>query len=303
MVRTKKRSWGFYLLMISPALFLLSVVIIYPIFRSLFLSFTEFNAFQADNIKFVGLDNYLRMFKDPIFWRAFNNNMFVVAISVFCQIPIAIALAYLIHRSSIKGRHFFQAMVFLPQVISTIVVGILWKWMVINPNGVVSYFLQQISGDPNKIFGLSSQLSTAMYPIGFALIWIYTGFYMLIFLASLQKLDYEIFEAAMIDGAQEWRVFFNIVLPALSGAIVVNAILAISGSLKGFDLIWAMTEGGPADYTTVLPIYMYKYAFQSKSIDAYSFGSAVSMVIVAISIIMIVITQLISKKVGDKSNG
>ncbi len=293
--KKSSESWGFYLFMTLPAFLLLAVVVIYPITRSFLLSFTEYNAFKPDDIQFVWFKNYTRMFADPIFWRAFKNNMLVVGFSLFGQIPIALILAYFIYRKMVRYPHFFQAIVFLPQVISTIVVGILWKWVILSPEGVVSALVKKILDDPQAVSPLGTNPATAMLPIGFVLIWMYTGFYMLIFVASLQKLDTEMFEAANIDGANELSIFFKIVLPALAGAIIVNMILAIAGSLKGFDLIWAMTKGNPADHTSVLPIYMYKYAFQSKSLDAFSYGSAVSMVIVFISVSMILLTQFIDR--------
>ncbi len=287
MVASRKQQAGVYIFMIFPAVCLFALLIVFPVLRTVYLGFTKFNVFIPSENEWVGLENYIRIFSDPLFWRAFSNNMFVVGISLLGQIPIALILSYILFRKFVRFQNFFLAMVFLPQTISTIIIGILWRWLVINPNGLVAQLLQIITNNPDAMLTWGLQLSTAMIPIGLVLIWMYTGFYVLIFSANLQKISGSIVEAAEIDGANEWHIFRHIILPLQTGSIVVSSILSIAGSLKGFDLIWAMTQGGPADYTIVLPIYMYKYAFKTNEIDAYSYGSAVATIIMIVSVVFI----------------
>ena len=134
----------------------------------------------------------------------------------------------------------------------------------------------------------------AMIPIGFVLLWVYTGFYVIIFLANLQNIDPNIIEAAQIDGAADGQIFIKIIVPQLYGVIVLTSILAISGSLKSFDLIWAMTGGGPAYYTNLLAPYMYQKAFIYYE---YGAGSAVSTVMVILSIVLVILVRFVRRKV------
>lgn len=137
-----------------------------------------------------------------------------------------------------------------------------------------------------------------MYPIGFALIWIYTGLYMIIFLANLQKIDDNLIEVAKIDGASETKIFLRVILPLLSGTILVSTVLAIAGSLRGFDLIFSITtQGLQRNNAMVLPIFMYQTAFQNYTNEMrFAYGSAISNAIVLISVGLILFSNVISKR-------
>lgn len=287
----------FYIAMVAPAFLFFTLIIAGPIVFSLGLSFTNFDLKPNQVVNFVWFDNFIKMFQDAKFHTAFKNNMIVVAVSVFGQIPLGLALAYFLHRGMVRFKHFFQAMVFMPQVISTVVVGILFRNF-FGIRGAATALVRWIIQDPKFNFTWFVNPSTAMVPVAIALIWIYTGYFMLIFLANMQKLDPGIIEAAQIDGANEFQIFFRIITPAMAGVIVVNSILAISGSLKGFDLIYALApnEGqGLANANLVLPTYMYHYGFLSRK---YAFGSAVSTIIVSISLIFIAIASWVGKKLN-----
>jgi raffinose/stachyose/melibiose transport system permease protein len=137
-----------------------------------------------------------------------------------------------------------------------------------------------------------------MIPVLVVILWMYTGFYMIIFMANLQRIDTQIIEAARIDGASEWQVLVHIILPALTGVIVTCAILAISGSLRSFDIIYVMTAGGPAGSTRVLSLYMYQSAFQGA--PNYPLANAISTVMVLISFALIIITRQVEKIFSGK---
>ncbi len=158
--------------------------------------------------------------------------------------------------------------------------------------------LQLLSGDPTRQFTLMLDPSTVMIPIGFALIWMYTGFYMVIFLANLQKINDSMIEAAKIDGASELQIFMQVIVPLLSGTILVSTVLAIAGSLRGFDLIFALTAQGLTRMNAeVLPIFMYRTAFQDYSNPMrFAYGSAISNAIVVISIGLILFSNFLGKK-------
>ncbi len=288
-----------YLGFVLPGLLVYLFIVAYPIFYSFWLSFTDFNPNRGGSWNFVGFLQYKTMFSDPNFYHALKNNLIVVLVSVFGQIPIGFVLAYILYRRLVKAERFFQSMVFLPQFLSTIVIGILWKRL-FSADGPVSRLIQIFSGDPTAQFSMMLSAKTIMYPIGFALIWMYTGFYMIIFLANLQKMDNNMIEAAKIDGASERQIFIKVILPLLSGAIAVSSVLAIAGSLKGFDLIFAMTtQGLQRNNAMVLPIFMYQTAFQDYANDMrFAYGSAISNAIVFISVILIGISNFIGKKLN-----
>jgi raffinose/stachyose/melibiose transport system permease protein len=219
--------------------------------------------------------------------------MFIVLISVFGQIPLGFVLAYILSRKLVRGVDFFQTVVYLPAVITPVIIGTLFRTFFLASNSVV--FEIRKFFNPDLVFDLPK------YPIVSVLIvmlWMYTGTYVIIFLANISRIDESIIEAARIDGAGETQILLRIMLPALSGVIVTCSILAISGSLRSFDLIFIMTSGGPANQTTVLSLFMYLMAFRGA--PNYPLANAISTVMVLISFGLIGITMGFEKKFGGK---
>ncbi len=289
----RRAYWTFVL----PAFLIYLFVMAFPTIFAVVLSLTNYKGGalfgpKRRPISFVGFQYYKQMFADRYFWLALKNNLWIVVISVFGQIPLGFFMAYLIFRGMIKGRDFFQTVIYLPCVISTVVIGRLWK-AITAPNGVLPDIIRLFN--PSYVAGNSEHPMVAVLLV---ILWMYTGTYLIIFLANLQKIDTSIIEAAKIDGATELQALRYIILPALSGVIVTSAILAISGSLKSFDLIYVMTSGGPAKQTYVLSIYMYDTAF--KGAPNYPLANAVSIVMCIISFIMIGITKAVEKKFGGR---
>ena len=280
------------MIFVLPALAIYLAVIAFPIISSVGLSFTDYNIYKNQAI-WTGLANYIKIFKDPVFWFSMKNNFFVIFVSVFGQIPLGFVLAYLIYRKLIKRSGFFQAMVFIPTVISTIIVGILWSKM-FSPIGVVPRIIQVITNNPDYSMTIMTNKNLAMIPIGFVILWMFTGNYLIIFLASLQNIDPDIIEAAQIEGATDGQILTKIIIPQLYGVLVLTSILAIAGSLKAFDLVFVMTGGGPAYYTNLLAIYMYNQSFIFYN---YGVGSAISTVMVALSIVLVILIRLARRKI------
>lgn len=288
-----------YAILVLPALTIYLAVVAFPTIFSVLLSLTNYNGgviFGNPDIQFVGLKSYLWMFTEPTgnFWTSLGNNLLIVGVSVFGQIPLGFILAYILSRKLLKrGNGLFQTMIYLPNVISPIIIGVLFNAIIYGRNSVLMEVRRLFN--PSAVFALNSQ---PMVPVLVVILWMFTGFYMIIFLANLQRIDPSIIEAARIDGAKEMQILQHISLPALSGVIVTTAILAISGSLKTFDLIYAMTGGGPAGQTRVLSLYMYQSAFQGA--PNYPLANAISTVMVLISIVLIIITQRLGKTFGSK---
>nr|WP_304220063.1 sugar ABC transporter permease [Fredinandcohnia onubensis] len=272
-----------------PALLIYLVFSIIPIVISMYYSFMEWNGFGP--MKFVGFQNFIDIAKDPIFWKAVKNNIYVVIASVFGQIPIALGLALLLNRK-VKGAKIFRTIGFMPVVISTVVISLTWNMFYNSEIGFINRFLEAIGlgsiaqnwlGDPKW----------AMISVCITIIWQFVGLYFIIFLAALQNVPSEVLEAAEIDGASGWKRTLFITIPMIWDSILIAVILCISGSLRTFDLIYVMTNGGPAHSTEVMAIYMYEKTFSSMK---YGYGSAVSLYIFVFSLLLIWISKLILQR-------
>lgn len=274
-----------YCLLLYPSLLIFLSVIIFPIAVSFGLGFTKWKHFRL--VGFIGLDNYRTLFADPVFLQALSHNLQIMLVSVLGQIPLGVVLAYILYRKLVKGGKFFEMMIFLPITISSVVVALLWN-RIFSPVGIFTNLVRSLLGDPDYVVRIFESPSLAMVPILFVLLWMHTSLYMVMFLANMQRLPRSMMEAAVIDGAGEAKIFFRLILPSLAGVIFTSSIFAISGSLKSFDLVYAMTGGGPVHYTTVMSIYLYKHTF---TYNNYGYGSAVSMVIVALSVGLILLAR------------
>ncbi|TVY03014.1 carbohydrate ABC transporter permease [Cohnella terricola] len=286
---TSARVKGFIVAGILPALILYLFFVVVPVFWSAYYGFFDWKGIGA--AKFIGLANYAEVVKDPIFWKGFKNNMLIVAASVFGQVPIAMILALLLTKSGLFQR-LIRASVFMPMVLSSVVVGIIWSYIYHPQIGVLNFLLDS-AGLENLKRAWLSEPSISMYAIMIPIIWNYIGPYMIIFIAALQNIPSEINDAAQIDGVGASRKLFTITLPMIWDTIKVVIVLCISGSLKAFDLIYVMTGGGPAHTTEVLASYMYNSTF---NVYRFGYGSAISTAIIILSLLLILGSQYLMKR-------
>ncbi|MCY9665629.1 sugar ABC transporter permease [Paenibacillus alginolyticus] len=283
------RIRGFITIGLLPALVLYLFFVIVPIFWSAYYGFFDWKGIGAS--KFIGFDNYVEVFKDPIFWKAFKNNMLIVAASVFGQVPIAMVLALLLMSSTLFQR-VIRASVFMPMVLSSVVVGIIWGYIYHPQIGILNFLLEGIGLDSWKKSWLSDP-KVSMFALMVPIIWNYIGPYMIMFIAALQNISPEIDDAAQLDGVGPVRKLFAVTLPMIWDTVKVAVVLCISGSLKAFDLIYVMTGGGPAHSTELLASYMYNSTF---NVYRFGFGSAISTAIIILSLILIVGSQYLMKR-------
>lgn len=258
------------ILFLIPALIIFLVFVIWPIFMSFRYSVARWDGIKPiDEAPLVGLQNYQRLVEDPIFWKALRNNIVVVIWSLLSQIPIAMGLAILL-TGKVKGSAFFRTLYFAPLVLSDVLVGTIWNWF-FNPTiGLANSFLRSIGasggawlGDPN----------IALICILFVATWKFLGFYVVIYIAAIQGIPEELYEAAQIDGANGLQLHRFITIPLLSVTSRTNALLIIVGSLKFFDLVWTLTQGGPSNSSELMATYMFKQAFSSQD---WSYGSTLA---------------------------
>ncbi|HEY4389867.1 MAG TPA: sugar ABC transporter permease [Paenibacillus sp.] len=285
----KARIRGVIIVGLLPALFIFSFFVIVPILWSAWYGFYDWKGIGA--MKFIGFGNYMEIIQDPVFAKSLRNNLIVVAASVFGQVPIALALALVLRQSTIFQR-IIRSVVFLPMVLSSVVIGIIWGYIYHPQIGILNFLLDWIGLGTWKQAWLSNP-NISMYMLAIPIIWNFIGPYMIMYIAALQNIPSEIEDASAIDGAKPMRMLFSIRIPMIWDTIKVTIVLCISGSLKTFDLIYVMTGGGPAHSTELLASYMYNNTF---SIYRFGYGSAISTSIIIISIVLIAGSQLLMRR-------
>jgi raffinose/stachyose/melibiose transport system permease protein len=268
---------------VLPALIIYAVFAIYPIINALVLSFYDWDG-VSENRNFVGLNNYLQIFtQDPVFWTAVKNSLIWVVLSLIVPTVVGLALAVAVNQK-IFARNSFRAIFYLPSIIASIAVATIWSWMYNPLLGLfntllkslgLGFLIQDWLGDPK----------VALYSIFIAYIWQSAGATMVLFLAGLQGVPEELKEAARVDGANPWRVFWNVVLPSLRQTTIVVTVLTIINSLKVFDLIVGMTSGGPGQSTQVLALWSYTQSFGLRD---FGNGMAVAMVLLALTLVIVI---------------
>ena len=289
-VKLTRKSKAAITLGILPAFIFYVVFAIYPILQSFYYSVMDWNGFNE--MTFVGLDNFKKLFADPLFWNSVKNNLYVVLVSVLGQVPIALFFALLLNRK-LKGAKLFRTIGFLPVVLSTVVISLTWSLIYNSRNGLINEFLGSI-GLESLAQNWLGDTKWTMASVLVVVVWQFIGLYLIIFLAALQNVPNEVLEAAKIDGASEWATTWKITIPMIWDTILVAIILCIAGSLKTFDLIYVMTHGGPAHSTDVMALYMFNETFTKLQ---YGYGSAVSVFIFFFSLILIAI---VNKVLGKK---
>lgn len=282
----------FITLALLPSLLLYAFFVIIPVFWSIYYGFFEWRGIGP--LKYIGLDNFQEVLGDPIFWRALKNNLIVVAASILGQVPIALVLALLLRKSTLLHR-FIRSAVFMPMVLSTVVVGLIWGYIYHPQFGLVNTVLQHI-GLGSWTRAWLSDRSVNMYAVSVPIIWNFIGPYLIMFIAAIQNIPSEIGDACKIDGTKPFQKLFYITLPMISGTINVVIVMCIAGSLKAFDQVFIMTGGGPAQSTELLATYMYNNTF---NVYRYGYGSAVSTAIVVISGGLVALSQLVFRKKED----
>lgn len=282
--RPRKRTFLRALPYLLPAGVLYGYFLVYPMLDSVRLSFHRWSGFRTDEQVFVGFDNYVRLFtQDPVFWRAAQNSVIWVVLSLLIPTVISLLLALALNRR-LFGRNVFRAVFYIPAVFASITVAAMWRW-IYNPTlGAVNQLLEAVGLGAWTQEWLGNP-KIALYSVFVAAVWQGVGFSMVLFLAGLQQVPTELVEAAKLDGAGAWQVFRNVTMPALRPTTVVVIILTIINSLKVFDLVVGMTGGGPAQSTQVLALWSYTQSFSNHN---FGQGGAVATVLLVISLCLVV---------------
>lgn len=292
MYRNKKIALFFML----PAVIFVALFIYYPIIQNFFYSLFRWSSFSTEKI-FVGLDYYRRLFKDPVFYIALKNNTLYAVISIIIQVGLGVIIASILEEKVFrKYQGFFRTTFFIPAVISITVVGLLWQ-LIYNPNmGLLNALLQSI-GLENLTRAWLGDAKTAIFAVIATSQWQYTGYIMLLFLIAIQKIPEELYESAMLDGANAFTKFIYITIPQVSDTILVSTIITLIGGFKVFDEVYVMTAGGPGRATEVLASYLYRAGFRN---DEMGYAATIATVIFVITFVTTLIQLKVSKSTTEE---
>ena len=273
---------------VAPAVILLIAFLVVPMIYTVYFSGFKYQIMRPDAMKFIGLENYQKLFSDKNFWLALKNTVYFTVIVVPCQCVLALALALLVSKK-FRGVAVFRTMYFAPQLTSMVVISVLWSVLYnANPNtGLINSILVSLGMSPIKFL---SDASTAMNSIIFMSAWQGAGYQMMIFLAGLQGLPRDQYEAASVDGATKFKQFLYITIPGLKGTIKYVIMITMIQAMKLFTQPYIMTQGGPKNSTKTLVYYIYTQGFQKGN-----FGYACS--IAAVFFVIVVCMSMAMKKV------
>lgn len=258
---------------VIPTLIVFSVIVFLPIFMSAYYSTLDWDGIGKGT--FIGLENYIKLFSDDVFLKSILNSFLFAFASIFIQLSISLVLA-LILANGIKGEKLYRTIYFIPVLISTIVIGQLWTKIYNADYGLLNELLKSI-GLENAVNDWLGNENTALVCSFIPILWQYVGYHMLIMYAGAKSISEEIFEAAEIDGSSKLNTVFKITIPLMKPILKVCVTFSLIGSLKVFDLIYVLTNGGPLHATEVPSTLMYSSIFNSYQ---YGYGSAMAVFII-----------------------
>jgi raffinose/stachyose/melibiose transport system permease protein len=268
-------------IMLAPALVMCTVFIFIPAALSIVGSFYSFGL-TSQNWVWEGFGNYERAARDPIFWVALRNNIIIVAGSIVLQVGIGCILAAILDRGLPTGSTFFRTIIFMPMVVSAVAVALIWL-IILDPNiGILNAIVKSLGLTPPQR-GWLGDPNISIWMILVVAAWQYTGFMMVLILAGLQGIPRELYEAGSIDGATGLRAFWHITLPSIRNVLIVAVLITTIGGFKVFDLVFVLTQGGPANATQVLGTYIYLQGF---NLTNMGYANAIAVVLLGIAVVL-----------------
>ena len=282
-------AWGF----VAPALLALGLFFFVPVIAALILSFTDFDIYAVadlNNLRFVGLDNYLQLLRTPLFWKALGNTAWFVVLGVPLSIAMSLAAALLLDSKLARFKGFLRTAYFAPVVTTLVAVAVIWRYLLHTKYGLVNWMLGGIGIGPIDWLG---DPRWSMPAIVLFAVWKNFGYNMIILLAGLQTIPEELHEAARIDGASAWQRLRHVTLPGLAPVLLVVSILTMAGYFQLFAEPYVMTQGGPAESTVSILYFMYEQGFKWWNLG---FASAVAFVLFAIMVALTLLQLRVSER-------
>ncbi len=283
---TKQRAAGWAFL--TPATLMIAIMSFYPMFRAFILSL---QTGTGKNMKFTGISNYTRILSDKVFQKSIGNTFLYLIIQVPIMLILAILLAQLLNNRDLKLKGFFRTCVFLPCATSLVSYALIFRSLFAT-DGLINSVLVNLH-ILDQGYNFLGNSGSAKIVIIIALVWRWTGYNMVFYLSALQNIEYSVYEAAKIDGANGWKTFWGITVPLLRPTIIMTFIMSINGTLQLFDESVNLTKGGPANSTITMSHYIYNTCF----INVPNFGYAAAMSFLVF--IMVAVLAFINLKVGD----
>lgn len=282
-----------FLVFLLPGLLFYIFSVFYPIADSIRISTMKWNGITK--AEFIGLNNYTKLLSDPIFYKAFINNLIYLLIVVLMQLTIGFVFALLLTYLT-RGVSLIKTLYYIPCIITTVAVSELFRSMyATQPKGLINIILEKIGLGVFATTWLSN-VKTALACVSIPEGWRFTGMYMVIFYAALISLDPAVCEAAKVDGANEWQTLIKIKLPMIKPILLLTLTMVMTGALRGFDIPYNLTNGGPGNVTELLSTYMYKKAFGA---NKFGMGSAIAVFIILESMLVVFVLQQVFK---DRDN-
>ncbi len=272
--------------LLSPGVLLFVVCSIVPLVIAFYFSLFHWDG--GIEKTFIGMKNYRELLKDYNFWQAFKNNILFVVYSVIGQIGIAFIVSMMLTSRIVRFKGFHRTVIFFPVILSSIVVAYLWQIIYNKDYGLLNRFLELL-GLSGLIRPWLDDVNIVIQSLAAPKIWQWIGYYMVILIGAILGIDQGILECAELDGATGWRKSWYIVMPMIRSTLIVTIILCISGNMKTFDQIYAMTGGGPGTSSMVVALYAYKMSFVRQR---YGYGSACAIGILILSLALVALSKI-----------
>ena len=267
-------------LYVLPGFAVYLVFVLVPIINSVRFSLTSWTGYTEP--EYVGLENYTALLSSRAFWNALGNNVFFVVFYTILPILLGLFLTSLLTRGRLRGMALFRAGLFIPQVMSGVVVGIIWRWL-FTLDGPINQFLRQV-GLESAVRPWLGDFFWAPYAVGWVGTWVSYGLCMVLFIAGAQSISEDLYDAARVDGANAWRQFRHVTLPGLRQQLLVAFVVTFIAALRVFDLVFVLTRGGPGRVTEVVSMLIYEEAFERRHAGyAAAMALALSAIIVTVS--------------------
>ena len=271
---------------VLPAFLIYAVFVLIPIGYNVYVSFLQTDLMSPG--KFVGIQNYVNLFKDGTFTKALGNNILMVIGSLIAHLPLALFFGNILFQK-IKGSHFFQTVFFLPSVICGVAVGLTWTFVYNSEFGLVNKFLEIIGLGSLQHVWLADK-NTALFCIIVVVMWQFVGYHMIIQIAAMKNIPESYYEAAEIDGASKWVQFKSITFPLIKPILKVDAVLIITGSLKYYDLVSVMTGGGPNHATELMSTYMFYQGFRTLK---YGYAAGIGVILLILCMCSVLLSNFV----------
>ncbi len=286
------RDSTYALLLIFPSVLILGITVLFPIFKGIYVSFCDYKLSNLNDPIWNSFQNYSNLFQSRSIFTYFINTFVYVILTVVIQFLLGMGVALLLN-SKIQGRSILRGAFLIPWTLPSVVVAILWRWMLQQQFGVINYLIYHAGISDTVNISWTTDSVLAMAAVVIAAVWRQFPYMMVMLLAALQSVDHSLLDAARVDGASYWKTLVHIVLPAIRPVIISAVWIATMSNFQMYTIIANMTGGGPVESTTTLSLAAYKAAFQS-----YDFGKGAAIGVLWLAILVVI--TLISNKLSEK---